>query len=323
MKVTMQQGGLVAQNAKQEVTSKKSQSMDLKSFIELRMPEIQKVLPSVITANQFLRLTLNAILNTKHLSECTVTSFYASIMQCAQLGLKPNINGEAYLIPFKNNKKGVYECQFVVGYKGLMALARRSGEIASIDAQTVYEKDEFELEYGFEPKLVHKPFLKGDRGNPIGFYAAILLKDGGKTSVYMTFKDAEAYGKRYSKAYSSPDSPWKTDFESMAKKSCLRQALKYAPTSTDIESALRTDENVLEYKTEGNGGFGEGFIEVDEDVEGQPVDERNTVETKNSDDKTASDEADNVKSDADGVIISDAVKTSQKVMQPVQETITE
>lgn len=183
-------------------------------------------------------------------------------MQCAQLGLKPNVNGEAYLIPFKNNKKGgVYECQFIVGYKGLMLLARRSGEVANIDAQTVYENDEFELSYGFDPMLVHKPYLKGDRGKPVGFYATVMLKDGGKSAHYMTVEDAQKYGKRYSKAYNN--SPWMTDFEAMAKKSCLRQVLKYAPMSTDVDGAIRTDEKVLKF--EENKELDGGIVEIEED----------------------------------------------------------
>ena len=122
MRTTMQSGGLVAQNEKQEAVAKKAEKpKSVKDLIEIRMPEIQKVLPSVISPQQFLRLTLNAIQSTPHLMECTMPSFYGAVMQCAQLGLKPNVNGEAYLIPFKNNKKGgAYECQFIVGYKGLM-----------------------------------------------------------------------------------------------------------------------------------------------------------------------------------------------------------
>ena len=225
MRTTMQSGGLVAQNEKQEAVAKKAEKQkSVKDLNEIRMHEIQKVLPSVISPQQFLRLTLNAIQSTPHLMECTMQSFYGAIMQCAQLGLKPNVNGEAYLIPFFNGKKKAYECQFLTGYKGLMLLARRSGEIASIDAQTVYENDTFDLSFGFEPTLVHKPYLKGERGKPIGFYAALILKDGGKTAYYMTVEDAKAYGKRYSKTYSA--GPWQTDFEAMAKKSCLRQDLK-------------------------------------------------------------------------------------------------
>lgn len=263
MRTTMQSGGLVAQNEKQEAAVKKSEKpKSVKDLIEIRMPEIQKVLPSVISPQQFLRLTLNAIQSTPHLMECTMPSFYGAVMQCAQLGLKPNVNGEAYLIPFKNNKKGgVYECQFIVGYKGLMLLARRSGEVANIDAQTVYENDEFDLSYGFDPVLVHKPYLKGDRGKPVGFYATVMLKDGGKSAHYMTVEDAQKYGKRYSKAYNN--SPWMTDFEAMAKKSCLRQVLKYAPMSTDVDGAIRTDEKVLKF--EENKELDGGIVEIEED----------------------------------------------------------
>lgn len=263
MKTTMQSGGLVAQNEKQEAAAKKSEKpKSVKDLIEIRMPEIQKVLPSVISPQQFLRLTLNAIQSTPHLMECTMPSFYGAVMQCAQLGLKPNVNGEAYLIPFKNNKKGgAYECQFIVGYKGLMLLARRSGEVANIDAQTVYENDEFDLSYGFDPMLVHKPYLKGDRGKPVGFYATVMLKDGGKSAHYMTVEDAQKYGKRYSKAYNN--SPWMTDFEAMAKKSCLRQVLKYAPMSTDVDGAIRTDEKVLKF--EENKELDGGIIGIEDD----------------------------------------------------------
>lgn len=263
MRTTMQSGGLVAQNEKQEAVAKKAEKpKSVKDLIEIRMPEIQKVLPSVISPQQFLRLTLNAIQSTPHLMECTMPSFYGAVMQCAQLGLKPNVNGEAYLIPFKNNKKGgVYECQFIVGYKGLMLLARRSGEVANIDAQTVYENDEFELSYGFDPMLVHKPYLKGDRGKPVGFYATVMLKDGGKSAHYMTVEDAQKYGKRYSKAYNN--SPWMTDFEAMAKKSCLRQVLKYAPMSTDVDGAIRADEKVLKF--EENKELDGGIIGIEDD----------------------------------------------------------
>lgn len=242
------QTGMINRQA-QNVSVSEEKPKTLKEFMEIRMGEIQKVLPSVISPEQFLRLTLNALQNTPHLAECSVTSFYASIMTCAQLGLKPNVNGEGYLLPYKNNKKGgIYECQFIPGYRGLMILARRSGEIQSIDAQTVYENDVFDLGYGFEPTLIHKPFLKGSRGAVIGYYASVILKDGGKNAYFMTVDDAKKYGQRYSKTFSV--GPWTTDFDAMAKKSCLRQVLKYAPTSTDVENAMASDAR-FEDRTDG------------------------------------------------------------------------
>lgn len=189
-------------------------------------------------AGYIFRLVLNALNTTKHLAECTPASFYGALMDCAQLGLKPNVNGEGYLLPYFNNKKKKYECQFVPGYKGLMVLARRSGEIASIDAQTVYKNDTFDISYGFEPVLIHKPAL-GDRGEAIGFYAAVILKDGGKNAYWMSVDDAKKYGKRYSKTFNN--GPWQTDFEAMAKKSCLRQVLKMCPCSSDVQKAIELD----------------------------------------------------------------------------------
>lgn len=246
MKQSAKAGALVTSAEQKNAVATAAKPTNIRELLEARMGEIQKVLPSVLTPTQFLRLALNAIQTTPHLMECTMQSFYGSIMQCAQLGLKPNCNGEAYLLPFKNTKKGgIYECQFVPGYKGLMLLARRSGEIASIDAQTVYENDTFELSFGFEPALIHKPYLEGDRGAVRGFYATVILKDGGKSAHWMTVEDAKRYGRRYSKAYNS--GPWQTDFEAMAKKSCLRQVLKYAPMSTDVDTAIERDGKVLNF----------------------------------------------------------------------------
>lgn len=304
MRTTMQNGSLVKKNEQQETAIKQAEKpKNVRDLLEARMGEIQKVLPSVISPQQFLRLALNALQNTPHLMECTMPSFYGAIMQCAQLGLKPNVNGEAYLIPFKNNKKGgVYECQFIVGYKGLMILARRSGEVANIDAQTVYANDEFDLAYGFEPVLVHKPYLKGDRGEPVGFYATVLLKDGGKSAHYMTVADAQRYGKRYSKAYNN--SPWVTDFEAMAKKSCLRQVLKYAPMSTDVDRAIDADNHVLKF--EENSAIDSSFVEIVQDEEPTP--------------EEIAEAAADIQADADGVVLEGVpAEDKPKRGRPVRE----
>ncbi len=243
MKTTANNGMLAAAAARQgtEVATQEQKPKTLQDLVEARKEQIARVLPSVLPPDQFTRLTLNALMTTKHLAECDMGTFYASVMTCAQLGLKPNVNGEGYLLPYFNNKQGRYNCQFIPGYKGLMMLARRSGEIASIDAQTVYENDMFELSYGFEPALIHKPLLTGDRGAVKGFYAAVIMKDGGKNAFYMSVDDAKKYGKKYSKSFNN--GPWTTDFEAMAKKSCLRQVLKYCPCSSDVEKAISAEDS--------------------------------------------------------------------------------
>jgi recombination protein RecT len=167
-------------------------------------------------------------------------------MQAAQLGLEPNTPlGQAYLIPFKNNKKGIVECQFQIGYKGLIDLAYRSGEMSSIYAHAVHENDEFEYEYGLDQKLVHKP-ASSNRGKAIKYYAVWKLKNGGYGFGVMSVEDVTLHAQKYSQAFAYSSSPWKTEFDEMAKKTVLKAVLKYAPIKTEFMlAATQNDEAVI------------------------------------------------------------------------------
>lgn len=132
-------------------------------------------------------------------------------------------------------------CQFQLGYKGLIDLAYRSGEVSSIQAHEVHENDVFEYEYGLDPKLKHVPAQK-DRGNVIMYYAVLKLKNGGVGFEVMSRDDVEKFAMKKSKAYSS--GPWQTDFDEMAKKTVLKKVLKYAPLKTEFARAVATDETV-------------------------------------------------------------------------------
>ena len=162
-------------------------------------------------------------------------------MQAAQLGLEPGLLGHCYLLPFKNNKKGITEVQFIIGYKGMIDLARRSGQIQNIYAHAVYEKDEFEYELGLEPKLVHKPSMEADRGAFVGAYAVAHFKDGGYQFEFMPKAEIEKRKGR-SKTANSSYSPWATDYEEMAKKTVIRHMWKYLPISVEIQQQVAYDE---------------------------------------------------------------------------------
>lgn len=270
------ESGMIALKQQEAAVKSETREKTLGDLVNERKGELAKVLPSVLSPDTFCRLVLNALNTTKHLAECTPASFYGALMDCAQLGLKPNVNGEGYLLPYFNNKKKKYECQFVPGYKGLMVLARRSGEIASIDAQTVYKNDTFDISYGFEPVLIHKPAL-GDRGEAIGFYAAVILKDGGKNAYWMSVDDAKKYGKRYSKTFNN--GPWQTDFEAMAKKSCLRQVLKMCPCSSDVQKAIELDNKYDDVSETGLLFDMEEVEEVEANAEENQSNEQPAIET--------------------------------------------
>lgn len=220
----------------------------MQALVKSMMPQIQKALPSVLTGERFGRMVLTALSSTPKLCECTPASFCGAMMQAAQLGVEPNTPlGQAYLIPYRNH--GQMECQFQLGYKGMIDLAYRSGEITDVSAHEVHENDEFEYELGLTPKLRHIPALK-DRGPVTMYYAVWHTKAGGYGFEVMGKEDIERHAKTYSKAFGSGYSPWSTNFDAMAKKTVLKQSLKYAPLKTEFVRAMAADGTVKSFSKE-------------------------------------------------------------------------
>lgn len=211
----------------------------IKDYINMMSGEIAKALPSTgITADRFTRLAVSAVSGNAALQNCDPKSFLAAMMTSAQLGMEPNTPlGQAYLIPYGG------KCQFQLGYKGLIELAYRSGQISTIFAEVVYSNDEFSYELGSDPKLVHKPCMKGPRGAVVCYYAVWRGKDGGYGFSVMSVEDVQEHRRKFSKA---KNSPWDTNFDEMAKKTVLKKALKYAPLSTDLMRSVSADEAVKE-----------------------------------------------------------------------------
>ncbi len=232
--------------------------------------QIEKALPSVITPERFTRIALTAYSRNEKLQECTAESFLGSMMQAAQLGVEPNTPlGQAYLIPYRN--RGVMEVQFQLGYRGMIDLAYRSGEVQNIQAHEVYENDTFEYELGLEPKLRHVPALK-DRGDVILYYAVFKLTNGGVGFEVMSKEDVEAFAKKKSKTYGT--GPWQSDFDAMAKKTLVKRLLKFAPLKSDFVRAVTADETI-------KSGISENMTDLpDETV---TIDVETTAPTENAD----------------------------------------
>ena len=208
------------------------------------LPQIGKALPTVLTPERFTRIVLTALSSNRQLQECTPPSFLGAMMQAAQLGLEPNTPlGQAYLIPYRNH--GQLECQFQIGYKGLLALFYRSGG-KDLQAHEVHENDTFEYELGLEPKLRHVPALTNS-GPVILYYAVYHTKDGGSGFAVMSMDDIKAHMHQFSKAAGKGFSPWSTNFDEMAKKTVIKKVLKYAPMATDFVRAVAADESIKHY----------------------------------------------------------------------------
>lgn len=227
----------IIQSAQTRAVAKKT-GKTMQDYVKAMEGEIKKALPSVITPERFTRMVLSAISTTPKLSECTPQSFLGAMMTAAQLGVEPNTAlGQAYIIPFKNH--GIMEASFQLGYKGLIDLAYRSGEVSIIQAQTVFEHDEFTYELGLDPQLKHVPATK-DRGAAVAYYAIFKTKDGGYGFEVMSMNDVRDHAKKYSKTFGI--GPWQTNFDEMAKKTVLKRVLKYAPLKSDFVRGVTADE---------------------------------------------------------------------------------
>lgn len=232
-------GGIIQKTAQ---VQNQPQKMTMKALIVSMEGQIKKALPSVITPERFTRMVLTALSTTPKLQECTQKSFLGAMMMAAQLGVEPNTPlGQAYLIPYKNHN--VLECQFQLGFKGLIDLAYRSGEVTDISAHAVHENDVFEYELGLTPKLRHVPAAK-DRGDVTMYYAVFHTKSGGYGFEVMSRDDVIRHMNKFSKAAAKGFSPWQTHFDEMAKKTVVKRVLKYAPLKTEFMRAIGADETI-------------------------------------------------------------------------------
>jgi recombination protein RecT len=200
------------------------------AYLDKMGPAMAQVLPKHVSADRLSRIALNVIRTNPKLLECNLPSLMGGVMEAAKLGLEPGMMGQCYLIPFNNRKTQTVEAQFIIGYRGLIDLVRRSGQVSTISAQAVHQNDVFEFEYGIEDKLVHKPTLT-DRGGVIAYYAIAKMKDGGYNFLVMSKQDIEKHRDTFSK--SKNYGPWVEHFDEMAKKTVLRALIKYLPISIE------------------------------------------------------------------------------------------
>lgn len=230
---------LKEQMKQQASTKQVSPETSLNHLLKRMGPEIQRALPKHMDADRIARIALTAVRNTPKLLDCDQMSFIAALMQSAQLGVEPNTGlGQAYLIPYGG------KVQFQLGYKGLIDLAVRSGQYKAIYAHEVYKNDEFHYAYGLHKDLVHVPASKPD-GEAIGYYAVYHLQNGGYDFVYWTRERIDQHSKKFSQAVQKGwTSPWKTNYDAMAKKTVLKEVLKYAPKSIEMQKVVDADETI-------------------------------------------------------------------------------
>lgn len=221
--------------------------------------QLAVAVPKWLSAERLLRVTFTAIMKNPKLLDCSQESILAAVMQCAQLGLEP-VLGRAHLVPYWNRGKKCYEAQFQPGYQGLVDLARRSNTISDVWGFVVCENDEFDMTYGMERRLHHRPWYMvpekraaGVPGESIGAYVVWQLKDGTKHPEFMPMYEIhKRRGK--SPAYQwaetgdpkkgggKQDSIWHVWPDDMAVKTVVKHSSKLVPASIEFMEAVALDD---------------------------------------------------------------------------------
>lgn len=224
---------------KRNLTAQQAGGTTVAEFFKANRSAMTSVLPRHIDAERMLKVALHALRTTPRLMECKLDTLMGAIMTCAQLGLEPNTPlGHAYLIPFRNKRKGITEVQVITGYKGLLDLARRSGRVKSIGAHAARKADHFRVALGTDDVIEHTPELDRERGEIVAFYAVAHFMDGGHQFEVMSKRQVDAIRAR---SKSANDGPWQTDYEQMGRKTVIRRLANYLPLSIEFARANALD----------------------------------------------------------------------------------
>ena len=216
----------------------------LRNLLEKSKGEIAKALPRHLTPERMARVAITAVQKTPELLDCDPVSIVGAVMQASQLGLDlDGILGQAYLVPYKNRKANRTDAQLIVGYKGFLALARRSGQVSVFAAHIAYENDVFQFTLGTKPEIVHKPHF-GERGKPVAAYAVLIYGDGGADCEVISWPEVLEFQQRYAKRGRDGTlfGPWIDHLIEMAKKTAIRRIAKRAPLSVELTRAAALDD---------------------------------------------------------------------------------
>lgn len=192
-------------------------------------------------AKPFITSVLSVVNDNKLLQKANPQSIMSAAMTAATLNLpiQPSL-GFAYIVPYRQNGQNAQNAQFQIGYKGLIQLAIKSGQITSINADKVYQEQFISYNPLFGELNIDftQDHIKGEK--PIGYFAAFSLINGFKKVTYWTRQEVEEHAKRFSKSFKN--GPWNTDFDAMARKTVLKSIMStYAPLTTEMETAFIAD----------------------------------------------------------------------------------
>lgn len=233
----------------QRLANRPAEQIDLRTQLMGMTEQFQLAMPRGFEAKQLVRDALTCLRETPKLAQCDPGSVLGGLMTAAQLGLRPAVLGQCWLLPMWDRKVGGHRAQLVVGYLGYLELLHRSGRIAKVTARKVFEADDFDVRYGDDERLKHKPALFSDRGEVVAYYAVASLVPKATTFTIMTRQEMEEHRDKFAMAKTKDGriiGPWKDHFDQMALKTVILKLAKYLPKSPEIQGAIAADGGVRE-----------------------------------------------------------------------------
>jgi recombination protein RecT len=226
--------------------------------LEKHRERLGAIIPAAMgmTPSRAIAVVLDAVVRQPELLDCTRASIVRAVLQAAEVGLELGSPlGEAYLVPFRNWKRGnQQEAQFVAGYKGLIRLMLMSPEVSHVDARIVREADVFDYDYGTSPQIKHRPGV-GDirqRGDVVAAYAIVHHVGGGFQFDVMDRAELDLI--RASAKATKPSAPWNAHTDEMFRKCPVRRLAKYVRLSPLGRRCVELDELSAQARGEYGGG---------------------------------------------------------------------
>jgi recombination protein RecT len=195
---------------------------ELVAYLDSHRAQLSAALPSDIDLGDFVRLALVEVSKNPQLRGCDPQSLFLALVTAARYGVVPGPQALGYLIP-RRTRDGRVSCEFMPGWRLFVQLARESGEVLRVECHTVHQGDDFQIELGTQPSVVHRPAL-GERGPMIGVYTVARMTDGGDLIEWMTAQDVAACKKAAGRSPAWAE--WPTE---MARKACIKRAAKHWP----------------------------------------------------------------------------------------------
>ena len=243
--IQLEEANDMAKNQKRDLVDPEAMRKKIGSreFLEA----LRVVCPKHLTAERLARTALAAMQATPALFECTLPSIMFALRRAAIMGLEPDGGplGHGYLVPYWNAKRRVSEAKFIPGYRGLIKLARNSGDVLDIAAEVVRDGDEFDYSLGLDPVLKHRP--SGQDGELVAPYAVARFRQAGiNERKFIVLQRFEVLRIKEQNAPRDQDGkivgPWVTHEAEQWKKTAIRRLSKYLPLSVEARANFDDDD---------------------------------------------------------------------------------